>query len=253
MGKKMKLAAVPPALPPQRAALVEHRAALADAEAAHAAAVEQIAKLRELIEGPAQTEAEIRAKIAADATALAEWVRSGKTELDGPPAFEWAGREELENRLVAQRHAAEIATVALTDAQAEVERTAGAVAEIKGRIADAERAVIMEVADEIGQRYLGLMDQVVTALTVLRALDLHLGRSSMNSINLVRSDISYPLASLPCMPMHSFGDNGTAEVNEDAAVHLVPRWAEVAKLLADDPTADPKSVFDWTNVYVPPG
>src|SRR5689334_8537940 len=128
MPKKSKLAAVPPTLPPQRAALVEHRAALAAAETQHKTAADHVAKLRELIQDPAETEIEIRAKIAADAAALGEWIRTGSTETKGRPAFEWAGREELEDRLVAQRHAAEIATAALEDAEREVERVAGVVA-----------------------------------------------------------------------------------------------------------------------------
>jgi hypothetical protein len=90
-------------------------------------------------------------------------------------------------------------------------------------------------------------------LTVLKSLDLYLGRTSLTAgINLLRTDISYPLASLPCMPRHAYGDNGNAEANEQAAAHFVPRWAELAKALADDPTADPKAVFDWTTVWVPP-
>src|SRR3982751_3168678 len=104
MPKKTKLTAVPAALPPARAALAELREALAAAETQHHTAADHAAKLRELIQGPAQTEAEIRAKIANDAAALQEWVKSGKTEIEGRPAFEWAGREELENKLVAQRH-----------------------------------------------------------------------------------------------------------------------------------------------------
>src|SRR5436309_278564 len=129
MAKKTKLAAVAPALPPARAALAELRNALADAETQHRAAAEHAAKLRELIQGPAQTEQQIRAKIAEDAAALRAWVESGSIETKGRPAFEWAGREELENQLVAQRHAAEIATAALVDADAETSRTAGVVAE----------------------------------------------------------------------------------------------------------------------------
>src|SRR5690242_3071949 len=116
MPKKMKLTAVPAALPPARAALAELREALAAAETQHRTAAAHAAKLRELIEEPVKTEQEIRARIASDAAALQEWVKSGKTEIEGRPAFEWAGREELEDRLVAQRHAAEIATAALVDA-----------------------------------------------------------------------------------------------------------------------------------------
>src|SRR4051812_8435633 len=127
MAKKTKLVAVAPALPPARAALVELRNALAAAETQHQTAAEHAAKLRELIQGPAQTEQQIRAKIANDAAALQEWVKSGNIEAKGRPAFEWAGREELENKLVAQRHAAEIATAALVDADAEVARMAGVV------------------------------------------------------------------------------------------------------------------------------
>src|SRR4051794_137023 len=113
MAKKTKLAAVPAALPPARAALAELREALAAAETQHQTAAEHAAKLRELIEGPAQTEAEIRAKIANDAAALQEWVKSGSIKAEGRPAFEWAGREELEDRLVAQKHAGELASAAL--------------------------------------------------------------------------------------------------------------------------------------------
>src|SRR5947209_4209956 len=151
MPKKTKLAAVPAALPPARAALAEHRTALAAAETQHQTAAAHAAKLRELIEGPVKTEQEIRARIASDAAALRAWVESGSIKTEGRPAFEWAGREELEDRLVAQRHAGEIAAAALVDADAEVARMAGVVAEIRGKIAEAERGVVLEVADEIGR------------------------------------------------------------------------------------------------------
>jgi hypothetical protein len=204
MGKKYKLAAVAPSLPPQRAALVENRTALAAAEAAHAAAVAHRDELDLMINGPQLTEQQIREQVLADKDALQEWVRSGAIKAGRKPEISFAKRIGLEETLEGQRHAAELAAAATSDADADVERTGSTVAELRAKIADIERGVVMEVADEIGRHYLGLIDKAVTALTVLKSLDLYLGRTSLTAgINLLRTDISYPLASLPCMPRHA--------------------------------------------------
>jgi hypothetical protein len=245
MGKKYKLAAVAPSLPPQRAALVENRTALAAAEAAHAAAVAHRDELDLMINGPRLTEQQIREQVLADKDALQEWVRSGAIKAGRKPEISFAKRIGLEQTLEGQRHAAELAAAAMSDAEADVERTASTVTELRGKIADIERGVVMEVANEIGQHYLDLIDKAVTAWTTLKALDLHLTQFGLPGIGVIRGDLSVPVCSLPCMPRHAFGDNASIEINEEAAAHLVPRWAELAKVLADDPTADPKAVFDW--------
>src|SRR3954452_11776148 len=100
-------------LPPARQAILDHRAAVADAERAHEAAVAHRAQLLEIIEGPARTEAQIREAIAADKDALAEWIRSGEVKTGRKAKVDVTKRLGLEQDLETARHAAEVAEAAL--------------------------------------------------------------------------------------------------------------------------------------------
>src|SRR3954462_14668533 len=98
MPKKPTIAK-PATLPPARQAILDHRSAVAAAEAAHEAAVVHREQLLEVVEGPARTEAESRHAIAADKDALAEWIRSGEVKANKRAKVDFAKRLGLEQGL----------------------------------------------------------------------------------------------------------------------------------------------------------
>jgi hypothetical protein len=249
MSKKTNLKSA--TLPPARQAILDHRAAIADAERAHEAALAHRDQLLEIIEGPARTEAEIRRAIAADKTALDEWIRSGEVKTAKRAKVDVARRLGLEDDLETTRHAAEVAEAALDDAEAEVARTAAVLADLNAKADSLNRAAVLDFADALGQEYLRHLDRMVTIYTALSGLDMHLQMLGANGIGTADTALSVPVCSLPSMPFHHLGGDTTREVNDEHARWLADKWGQLGKLWADDPAAPAERVADFANLYLP--
>ena len=136
-------------------------------------------------------------------------------------------------------------------ARASVVRTAAVLAELNAKLHVMNKAAILEFADQIAQDYMEHFSKMVVDYTILKGLDLQMLAEGPSGIGIMSTTLTAPTCNLPSMPFRHFGDLVEREVNPEHARWLAGKWADLARLWAEDPTAPAERITDWKNLYLP--
>lgn len=225
-------------LPPQRARLVRYvawcdrcRQELQELEAARAAYLTAMGV-------PVVTEERLRTLIESDTSNYLAWIKSRAPALTKTQARSFE-REQLEQKLAGDRHAAEVARGAIAQLEAEIDQKREQLPNLEERHRAFVLDAVLEQADQLGAVYRRQADEMRETIISLLGLGVVARGRNGYRHHLAPSDVEvllpeFGLPSLPKIPGKRFG----IRIAEHAAKAAASPWQDLVRRWTDDPRAD---------------